>query len=148
MRLQWHRKGDGEFWQYQLPTQVVWCPPPARQHFPTGCTCRQPMWPLRAHVLRLCVVAPLALHVYFHIFILSCKSVRVFRGAGYTALTCEHQPALLTEAEKRISGWFEEKEKTDMLDINNRRTPPTTHAPVLLRDVIKTIMWAKRHSRQ
>lgn len=35
-----------------------------------------------------------------------------------------------------------------MLDNNNAGTPPTTHAPVVPCDVIKTITWAERHGRQ
>lgn len=58
--------------------------------------------------LRLRVVVPLAARVYFHVFILSCKSVRVFRGEGFAVLTYAHHPAL-TGAEKRISGRFKKK---------------------------------------
>lgn len=52
-------------------------------------------------------------------------------------LTYERHPCL-TGAEKRISSRFK-KENLDMLDNNNTSIPPTTHAPLVPCDVIKTI---------
>lgn len=78
---------------------------------------------------------------YFRVFILSCKTVRVFTGAGFAVLTYEHIPCPphtpRQEQKKGLAVGL--KKNLDMLDNNNSRTPPTTHAPVLSCDVIKTI---------
>lgn len=59
----------------------------------------------------VCVWSYLGLSVFtFRAFTLSCKSVRVFRGAGFAVLTHERHPTL-TGAEKRISAGLKKKKK-------------------------------------
>lgn len=81
-------------------------------------------------------------------FVSSYSVAKVCVSSKEPVLLCWHDAHMSPprEQKKGLTGGF--KKNLDMLDNNNTRTPPTTHAPVLRCDVIKAITQAKRHGKQ